>query len=367
MNKISKKFIGRISPVDYTLFMKKIFSAFFFYLFPLTFFLIPSLLYAHMLQKSTSEVNIQLPKVEWNIQVHLNDYNKTFEKADVESLKAYLTNRLRVILDHNDCTLQDLKFQKHEAEERVDMNVEFLCPDKSGNLEFSYFFFFGDNLHRHISKITDGLYSTSYTFSPDNTEYKLEGSLFWKTFVNFLKLGLEHILQGFDHILFVLSLVLGAISFRSLFWLVTSFTIAHSLSLALATFGIVNIPPHVIEPAIAGSILWVALWNLFTPQKAHTRGDIFITFFFGLIHGLGFSNALKEAQLFGKQLIMPLLSFNLGVEVGQFLIIALSFPILAFLIKKNTRLGSLFEKIALVGISCMAGYWLVQRLFFAQY
>lgn len=341
---------------------KKITLLFFF-----SFFLFPPLLHAHMLQKSTSEINVNLPKIEWNIQVHLTDYNKTFEKADSESLKSYLTNRLRVILNQNDCTIQDLKFEKHEAEERVDMNTSFVCPQNSGDLEFSYGLFYGDNTHRHIAKISKENYSTSYTFSPDNTEFKLSGSLFLRTFLNFLKLGLEHILTGFDHILFVLSLVLGAICFRNLFWLVTSFTLAHSLSLGLAAFGIVNIPPHVIEPAIAGSILWVALWNLFTPQKAHTRGDIFITFFFGLIHGLGFSNALKDAQLFGKQLIAPLLSFNLGVEIGQCLVIAISFPLLAFIIQKSPKAGNIIEKISLIGISGMASFWLIQRLFFANY
>jgi len=319
---------------------------------------------AHMLQKSTSEVKVELPKVEWKIQVHLNDYNQSFENADAESLKAYLANRLRVILDRNDCDLQDLKFEKHAAEERVDLNADFLCPRGSGTLEFSYGLFYGDNAHRHISKITQGAYSTSHTFSPEATEFRLEGGIFWQVFSNFLKLGLEHILLGFDHILFVLSLVLGAIRFRSLFWLITSFTLAHSLSLALATFGIVNISPHVIEPAIAGSILWVALWNILTPQRAHTRGDVFITFFFGLIHGLAFSDALKEAQLFGKQLALPLLGFNLGVEVGQFLIVLLAFPLLAALRRKNAKLSSWVERVALAGIILMAGYWLVQRLFF---
>ncbi|GEM_PF-2135392 len=332
-----------------------------------TFLLLASPLHAHLLRKSTSEVDVQLPKINWKIQVHLNDYDQSFESADQESLKAYLTNRLRVILNHHDCSLQDLRFEKHEAEERVEMNAQFLCPQNSGDLEFSYGLFYGDNAHRHIAKINEGSYSTSYTFSPDNTEFKPSGRLFLKVFNNFLKLGLEHILLGFDHILFVLSLVLGAICFRSLFWLITSFTLAHSLSLALATFGIVNIPPHVIEPAIAGSILWVALLNLFTPQKSHTRGDVFITFFFGLIHGLGFSNALKEAQLFGKQLIMPLLGFNLGVEIGQFLIIAISFPLLAFVIQKSPRAGKRIEKMALIGISGMASFWLIQRLFFAKY
>lgn len=320
---------------------------------------------AHMLRKSTSEVDIELPIVKWNIQVHLNDYNQSFENTDTEALKVYLKNRLRVILDQKDCDLQDLNSEKHFQEERVDMRAQFLCPANSGNLELSYGVFYGDNSHRHISKITRGAYTTSYTFSPENTELAIKGNFFWIVVWNFFKLGLEHILLGFDHILFVLSLVLGAIRFRNLFWLITAFTLAHSLSLALATFGIVNISPHVIEPAIAGSILWVALWNILTPQRAHTRGDIFITFFFGLIHGLGFSNALKEAQLFGKELITPLLSFNLGVELGQFLVILIVFPLLALLRNKVPQAAKFIEKFALIGIIAMACYWMVERLFFA--
>ncbi len=319
---------------------------------------------AHILKKSNSEVDIQLPRVTWKIQVHLTDYNQSFEHADEEALKNYLTNRLRVMLDQKDCSLQALNFEKHLSEERVDMNVDFSCPQNSGEIELSYGIFYGDSEHRHIAKITEGSHGTSFTFSPENTEFTLKANPFWQVAANFLKLGLEHILLGFDHILFVLCLVLGAIRFRSLFWLVTSFTLAHSISLALATFGIVDLSPHVIEPAIAGSILWVALWNILTPQRAHTRGDIFITFFFGLIHGLGFSSALKDSQLFGKQVILPLLTFNFGVEIGQILVILISFPLLAWLRRKNPVLGARIEKIILAGIVLMASYWLIQRLFF---
>lgn len=319
---------------------------------------------AHILKNSNSEVDIQLPQVTWKIQVHLNDYNQSFEHADQEALKNYLTNRLRVMLNQKDCDLQALNFEKHLAEERVDLKADFSCPQNSGEVELSYGIFYGDSEHRHIAKISEGNYGTSFTFSPENTEFTLKANPFWQVAANFMKLGLEHILSGLDHILFVLCLVLGAIRFSSLFWLVTSFTLAHSISLALATFGIVNLSPHAIEPAIAGSLIWVALWNILTPQKAHTRGDIFITFFFGLLHGLGFSSALKESHLFGKQLVLPLLSFNLGVEIGQVLIILISFPLLALMRRKKPKLASLIEKIILAGIVLMAAYWLVERLFF---
>ena len=129
-----------------------------------------------------------------------------------------------------------------------------------------------------------------------------------------LKLGVEHILTGADHLVFLLGLILVGGSLRSLVGVVTAFTLAHSITLALAALSIFAPSPRLVEPAIALSIAYVGVENLFV-NDASKRWRI--TFPFGLIHGFGFAGALREIALPRAQLPIALVSFNLGVELGQ--------------------------------------------------
>ncbi|HEX6716394.1 MAG TPA: HupE/UreJ family protein [Pyrinomonadaceae bacterium] len=142
----------------------------------------------------------------------------------------------------------------------------------------------------------------------------------------FLVLGIEHILTGYDHLAFLLALLLAGGSLRGNAKIITSFTVAHSLTLAVATFGLVNISPAIVEPAIAVSIVFVGLENLFGRRLA---ARWVVTFSFGLVHGLGFAATLRELGIgaFGARAAIPLLSFNLGVEIAQIAIAALVLPL----------------------------------------
>lgn len=148
----------------------------------------------------------------------------------------------------------------------------------------------------------------------------------------YLKLGFKHIIDinGYDHIVFMLALCSGYTytQFRKILILVTAFTVGHSITLALSTLKIVTIPSDIIEFLIPVTILITALSNIFGSSSAKCRYIYFVTLFFGLIHGLGFSNYLKE--LLGKEsnIITPLLAFNVGLELGQILIVAANFLIL---------------------------------------
>jgi hydrogenase/urease accessory protein HupE len=126
-------------------------------------------------------------------------------------------------------------------------------------------------------------------------------------------MGIEHILTGYDHLLFLLALVLAGGTIRSLALAVTSFTVAHSVTLALAVLGFVAPPARWIEPAIALSVAYVGLENFF-PRRAPRP---WITFAFGLVHGFGFAGALQEIAVSRSAVPWALLSFNLGVELGQ--------------------------------------------------
>lgn len=142
----------------------------------------------------------------------------------------------------------------------------------------------------------------------------------------FFELGIEHILVGFDHVLFVFALMLRGGRIRSLLLIITAFTVAHSVTLGLAVLDVVRPPAWIVEPLIAASIAYVALENIFMARAVSRRW--LVSLLFGLVHGFGFAGALLEIGLPGDRLFSSLLFFNLGVEAGQAMIIALLFPAL---------------------------------------
>lgn len=147
------------------------------------------------------------------------------------------------------------------------------------------------------------------------------------SFAAYLGLGVEHILLGFDHVLFVVALILQGGRLLSMLAIVTAFTVAHSVTLALSVLGIVTVPGQVVEPIIALSIAYVAAENIFLRDRAVSRRWA-VSFLFGLVHGLGFAGALREVGLPAQGLAAALLGFNLGVEAGQALIVAALLPAL---------------------------------------
>jgi HupE / UreJ protein len=149
------------------------------------------------------------------------------------------------------------------------------------------------------------------------------------TFTSYFGIGVEHILLGFDHVLFIVALILPGGSLISIAAMVTAFTVAHSLTLALSVLNILTLPPQIVEPVIALSIAYVALENL-TGKNALSRRWA-VSFLFGLVHGFGFAGALAEVGLPPSGLLSALVGFNLGVEAGQLLIVAVLLPLLIWL------------------------------------
>lgn len=152
----------------------------------------------------------------------------------------------------------------------------------------------------------------------------------WSTLRSFFVQGFVHVLpEGSDHILFVLGLFLLSRAWKPLLLQITAFTIAHTITLALATFGYVNVPSRIVEPIIAASIAFVAIENIFHPRYTHWR--LVVVLIFGLIHGLGFASALGGLDLPKTSLALGLVGFNLGVEAGQLAVVALAFITTAWL------------------------------------
>ncbi len=191
------------------------------------------------------------------------------------------------------------------------------------------------NGHHTIARVEWPGGDAQFAFQPDRREARFEitGAATDREarpgggFTSFLALGIEHILTGWDHLLFLLALMLGGGRWQALLVIVTAFTVAHSVSLALAVLGVVA-PPAWVEIAIAASIAWVAAENLWSRGKPRHR--VVSTSIFGLVHGFGFAGAITELSLPRTDLALVLFGFNLGVEIGQAMVVALlAWPLLA--------------------------------------
>ncbi|NNE10306.1 MAG: HupE/UreJ family protein, partial [Gemmatimonadetes bacterium] len=184
------------------------------------------------------------------------------------------------------------------------------------------------------------------------------GSRFQTGFPAFVKLGVEHILEGIDHILFLFALILVGGRLVSLIKIVTAFTIAHSITLALAALEVVALPPAMIESAIALSIAYVALENFWIKNSERRWIE---TGLFGFVHGFGFANVLRDIGLPRDALVSCLLGFNLGVELGQILIVLVLFPVVLLIGRTSWRRSIVWALSAALFVIAIA--WFLERAF----
>src|SRR5678816_3954124 len=168
--------------------------------------------------------------------------------------------------------------------------------------------------------------SDSVTIQMDPVTSKPETVVRNNSFADFLVMGVKHIWTGYDHLLFLFGLLIVTRNFMSSIKIITCFTIAHSITLAVATLNLVPISSRVVEPLIAASIIYVGVENL--ARGGDAKGRWILTFAFGLIHGFGFASVLRELGVGsnGRGIAVPLVGFNLGVELGQVAIAGLALP-----------------------------------------
>ena len=216
-----------------------------------------------------------------------------------------------------------------EAEGGVVFQVRYVCPEIPGQLRLAMPML--DALapgHRHVGRLFRAGKPQVKVLDRAHATWNLDGAsptssaaaMAW----SMLKLGVEHILTGADHLVFLLGLILVGGSLRSLIGVVSAFTVAHSITLALAAFSIFTPSSRLVEPAIALSIAYVGVENLFVSDASNRWR---ITFPFGLIHGFGFAGALREIALPRAQVPIALISFNLGVELGQLAVLSVALPL----------------------------------------
>lgn len=285
------------------------------------------------------------------------------DAASAQRVAAWLRADVAMAVDGTPCRIKRTRLQASQlGDERVALLLDFACPAIPGRLVLTDRLSaqFGEHYRTIASVRGTGGVRAERVLDREHPRAELDlgraaPSSGW---LDFIRLGLEHIGGGADHLLFLAALVIGSRSVGRLLLVVTAFTVAHSLSLALAVFGVVDISPALVEPLIAASIVWVALENLWRgPASALRR--IALTFAFGLVHGLGFAEALRELHLDQAALVRALLGFNLGVEAGQVLVVLALAPLLAWAARapdarRWERAGS--GLIALVG-----AVWLIQR------
>lgn len=244
----------------------------------------------------------------------------------------------------------------------------FACAGAGGDIVYrSTVLTEKDPAARQIVLIAQGRSETQALLDAGNITVTLSNAppSLWSTMQRYARTGIEHIFLGYDHVAFLIAVVLWARRLIPVVKIVTAFTIAHSITLSLAALDVLVIPGSIVEPAIAASIVFVAVENFFS-RDVDKRWRM--AFLFGLIHGFGFAGALREIGLPPNAAVPALAAFNIGVEIGQVAIVALALPALGLLDRLTTtdrtgpvRAASLVYMVSAV-ISLLGGYWLLVRI-----
>ncbi|HUM11237.1 MAG TPA: HupE/UreJ family protein [Myxococcaceae bacterium] len=324
--------------------------------------LVPGAARAHALRLSTGDVTVDGKKVQAVLQ---------FARAELDVLRPEeVAATVQVLVDGAPCALAGSSVAPAQ-EDGVAVTARWECPRAPGRLRMALGFL--DRLpegHLHVAllRLPGATVQRTARASAPVLEVEAQPDA-WAGASRFLRLGAEHIFQGTDHVAFLIGVLLLGGRFRQLLGIVTAFTVAHSVTLALATLGWVVPPPRVIEPLIALSIVAVAMENLLalrTPLSGErVRSAIAhrwrLTLGFGLVHGFGFAGALRALELPRSLLAPSLLTFNLGVEVGQLVIVALAWPLLRWLrgVRGMWPAGMRWASLAVAGLGA---YWLVGRV-----
>jgi|LNFM01.1.fsa_nt_gb hypothetical protein len=247
----------------------------------------------------------------------------------------------------------------------VTLVIDYVCPGPivALTLHDDSFDVFGPDLHI-LGRASLAGETREFTLATESREVALAfgsgapSSPVARGFTAFLKLGVEHILLGYDHLLFLFALLLAPSRWQTTVRIVTAFTLAHSVTLALTALDVLRLPGVLVEAVIAGSIAYVAAENLWAKNPLSRR--VWVTLLFGLVHGCGFASVLREIGLPTTGLWPALLGFNVGVEVGQLAVILLVLPLLHAI--RRLKREAVISATLSAGV-CAVGVWLlVQRV-----
>ena len=295
-----------------------------------------------------------------------------------DAIASYALSRLTLNAADSPCSNQ---IERHLVDQHSDgayavLQFSIDCPTVPTVMNLHYGLFFDvDPLHRGLLQVTHPSATQTAIFSPEQSTIQLDltAQTSWREFLEFGQEGVWHIWIGYDHILFLISLLLPAVLWwRSGHWqavesfkdvlrevisIVTAFTVAHSITLSLAALEIVTLPSQWVESVIAGSVVLAALHNLF-PIIQIRRWTVGLVF--GLVHGFGFASVLSDLALPTSSMFLALAGFNIGVEVGQLAIVAVFLP-LAYAVRHSWTYRHLAVQFGSVCIAGLAFIWLIER------
>lgn len=282
------------------------------------------------------------------------------------AIGAYFADRVSLSADGAPCAGSEPRLDFAQLPDSVAVRIDFRCAAPPRRLRIAYGVFFDiDPGHRGIGALDFGD-GPAQEFLLDRSAPEVElarapqDAPWYRHFPRMLLLGIEHILAGADHVLFLVALLLVDARLVALVKVVTAFTLAHSLTLSLAWFGAIDLPVRLVESLIALSIAYVAVENLLGHGARHRW---LVAFGFGLVHGLGFFGVLRELDLARGDALTTLLGFNLGVEVGQLAVVSAAWPLLAWAARLDW-----YGRVMAAGsaaILALAGFWFVERAFLA--
>lgn len=326
----------------------------------------------------------------WDIALRDLDYALTLDRNDDgtitwgevrsrhKEIAAYALSRLTLTSEKTICTTlaEEQLIDHHTDGAYTVLRFTGECPSEVRTLDVDYRLFFDlDPQHKGLLRFDGQRGTQSAIFSPEQNVLHLavESSSIWSQVADYTSEGIRHIWTGYDHMLFLLALLLPAVlrrvedrwepapdllsAFREVVAIVTAFTVAHTVTLGLATLEVIALPSRLVESAIAASVVFAGISNLY-PVLARRRW--LVAFLFGLVHGFGFATVLADLGLPEGSLLLSLVSFNVGVECGQLVIVSVFLP-LAFWLRRSW----IYPRVILVPgsliIAGLAFLWLLER------
>jgi hypothetical protein len=274
--------------------------------------------------------------------------------------EAYVLPRVEVFLDGVECEgeAERAGAASRDGRDHTRLVLDYECHGTADGVYEIRYGVFADGAvvddHTSVTRYDLAGNAGTYVFDAGHHELRAGDATLLATAGRFVALGVEHILFGIDHVLFLIALLLGAPSLLAVVKLATAFTVAHSVTLVLGALGWVTVPPEIVEPLIALSIAYVAADVVLGGDSRHRLG---IVFGFGLLHGLGFAGSLSWS---GDLDLAALATFNVGIELGQALIVLAVFPVLLLVRRLRWSPG-----IHAAGAACAGGFgllWFVERL-----
>jgi hydrogenase/urease accessory protein HupE len=247
----------------------------------------------------------------------------------------------------------------------IRLRARFDLPETPGRIDVTAVMFPYDPQHRTFLNFYEGDALTQAIVDKDRSRFEYftgTSQGVWEVLQKFVPSGVHHILIGPDHLLFLVGLLLLGGSLKQLLLVVTAFTAAHSITLSLAALGMIIPPTSIVEPAIALSVIYVGADNLLVGSGRDTRA--WIAFAFGLIHGFGFANVLRDMDLPARALGWTLFGFNVGVELGQLAVVAVVASALAWIRSRSPVTGTRLAFVGSIIVMLTGAFWFVERVFY---